>query len=380
VPDFVMKAQHCLILLLAALGFASLARGGHEQPVYPSYYPHEIEISALPAQQAGSKLAAGELHAYVGHVAQFDDDPPKDIDFVPSLGSFLVVSLNPASAAAENEASACAALATVAHAIAGAGADVVAHPYPVTPWHGDYLHHADLAQAAKARIASGGNAVRVRAPPILAQRLARPEWAADGSEWDVSFEEVDARQLVAGATTHVNGWSGPGWARSGWFHAYLLLAGAIADPQRKRAAEAIVARLQSGAAIDPAQRINLERDLVQRLTAGCRAGVAGFTVKREPFNRGFSSGVENIAYDSLEGLSSPMFIRTVKLKDFPWNGWLKLGTTAAGEAAWNPIGGFRDEFGRLLWFAVGDPAAIPSPYDHGWVVNRITEVEATPRR
>ena len=27
------------------------------------------------------------------------------------------------------------------------------HPYPVTPFHGDYLHHADLAEAAKARLA-----------------------------------------------------------------------------------------------------------------------------------------------------------------------------------------------------------------------------------
>jgi hypothetical protein len=32
-----------------------------------------------------------------------------------------------------------------------------------------------------------------------------------------------------------------------------------------------------------------------------------------------------------------------------------------------------------MWFAIGDPAVIPSPYDHGWVLNRISEVEATPR-
>jgi hypothetical protein len=29
--------------------------------------------------------------------------------------------------------------------------DFIAHPYPVTPFHGDYLHHADLAAAAMAR-------------------------------------------------------------------------------------------------------------------------------------------------------------------------------------------------------------------------------------
>ncbi len=39
----------------------------------------------------------------------------------------------------------------------------------------------------------------------------------------------------------------------------------------------------------------------------------------------YPAGVENVAYDSLDGLNSPVFIRTVKLKDYPWNGKLHLG-------------------------------------------------------
>src|SRR5690606_15361929 len=116
----------------------------------------------------------------------------------------------------------------------------------------------------------------------------------------------------------------PRWVRSGWFHAYSLLADAIADPEAKRRVEADASRLQSGEAGDATARANLERDLVRRLTAGCRAAVAGYTVKREYFNVSFSNGIENISYDVLEGLNAPMFLRTVKLKDFPWNGWLKL--------------------------------------------------------
>ena len=49
-------------------------------------------------------------------------------------------------------------------------------------------------------------------------------------------------------------------------------------------------------------RINLERDLVAALTAGCRNIVAGYTVKREYFNAEFSAGIENIGYDAIEGL------------------------------------------------------------------------------
>ncbi len=70
-----------------------------------------------------------------------------------------------------------------------------------------------------------------------------------------------------------------------------------------------------------------------------------------------------------------MFLRTVKLKDFPWNGWLTLGIDQAPQAAWNPIAGFDDPFGHLLWFAVGDPALLPQPYDSGWMLNRISDVQ-----
>ena len=113
---------------------------------------------------------------------------------------------------------------------------------------------------------------------------------------------------------------------------------------------------------------------------GCRKTVAGYTVKREYFNSEFSAGIENIAYDAHEGFNSPMFIRTVKLKDFPWNGWLALGVDGRPQAAWNPIAGFTDPFGRLMWITLGDPAAVPSPYDENWVFNRISDVASKPRR
>ena len=119
---------------------------------------------------------------------------------------------------------------------------------------------------------------------------------------------------------------------------------------------------------------------MQALLSGCRALVAGYTVKREHFNASFSAGIENISFDALEGFNSPMFLRTVKLKDFPWNGWLQLGLQPPPSAAWNPVGGFTDPFGRLMWFAVADPALIPMPYDQVWTLNRFSDVEASPPR
>jgi hypothetical protein len=100
-------------------------------------------------------------------------------------------------------------------------------------------------------------------------------------------------------------------------------------------------------------------------------------VKREYVNVEYSAGIENIGYDAIDGLHSPIFIRTVKLKDFPWNGWLALGIGTEPAAAWNPIGGMTDPFGRLMGFTVGDPALIPSPYDAGWMLNRIADVKSS---
>ena len=90
----------------------------------------------------------------------------------------------------------------------------------------------------------------------------------------------------------------------------------------------------------------------------------GYTVRREALDNDYSAGIENIAVDSQAGIGSPMFLRTVKLKDFPWNGWLAMGVDGGARAAWNPVAGFTDPAGRLVWAAVGDPALLLDP-DNG---------------
>jgi len=375
-----------LAFVSLAVLVTTVARSGHELPVYPSYYPHEIEIATLTPQQAAERLLAGKLHAYVGGTPPFSSAPTDTIGSVESLGGFVIVRLNPESPLARDEASACAATATVIRDMAASGGGVaIVHPYPVTPFHGDYLLHADRAEAAKQRLLRADapplpGDLKVRAASTLARSLVRPGRLADGPGWHAAIEEVSAAGLVSDATVTLNGWMGPRWTRSGWLYAYRLLAASIADPARRQEVDAAADRLQAADTEGVVERVNLERDLVQRLASDCRTAVAGYTVKREYLNVEFSAGVENVGFDALEGLASPMFLRTVKLKDFPWNGWLQLGLDARPAAAWNPIGGFTDPFGRLMWFAVADPALIPSPNDATWMLNRISDLEASPKR
>src|SRR5207249_1842407 len=102
----------------------------------------------------------------------------------------------------------------------------------------------------------------------------------------------------------------------------------------------------------------------------------GYALNREYVNESYPAGSEHVAYDSLGGLNSPVFIRTVKLKEYPWNGKLRLAVRDRAEAAWNPVGGFTDAMGRLIWSAVGDPAMIPIPFNASWMPNRV-QSEAT---
>ncbi len=341
---FIRGLTLALILLLA--GGAPPARAGHELPFYPGYYPQEIRIEALSPAAAVPLLRNGTLHAYVGGDPFAGGRLPAHVTVVESLGGYLVARFNPAPPDAEGR---CAAAARGGRGLSGARAGQVAYPYAITPYHADYLQHWDLARAARRAVET--------APPGAPPR-------------PVTVEEVDLQGLLAPYAIGAGGTFAPPWLKEGWFHAYLLQAPAITDPAARQAVEGLYRRLVTFAYDGAVERVELERRLVQKLAAGCERPVLGYTVRREPFNSEFSQGIENIAWDSQRGFNSEIFVRTAKLKDFPWNGWLKVGAAGRAAAAWNPVAGFTDAPGRLVWAAIGDPGLIAAPYAAGFVPHR----------
>jgi hypothetical protein len=344
--------------LVAAAFAGTMAWAGHELPIYPSYYPHEIDIQTVAPERALDLIERSQIQAYVG-AAPTPAALPDSVGVVEALGSYIIVAVNP-----DSPHDPCAVTAAAIDELTRHGGDFVFHPYPVTPFHGDYLHYADLAAAAK---------------ELWTSRIKTTSQSQTG-QGDVAVTAIDAGVLEARAMTVVNGWVGPPWLRKGWFQADLLLDNAAIDPEAKTRAAADLARLTTGDYEDTAERINLERDFVGLLSGGCHNTVAGYTVRHQYYNNDYSAGIENIAYDAISGFASPMFLRTAKLKDFPWNGWLGLGTDARPTAAWNPVAGFTDDFGRLMWSALGDPAVLPALNDSGWTLNRIADVTATATR
>ena len=305
------------VILAAALALGGAARAGHEFPFYPSFYPQEITVEALDARTAAQRLSKGTLHAYVG--AELPDAERTGV--ASSLGGYVV---------ARSESGGCPEMRAMKALLPK---EAVWHPYPVTPFHADYLYHADLPEIAKP---AGGRA---------------------------RVEVVDLNVLMARASRPI---------RQGWFHAYLLLADSVGREVRAKV-DSTVQRVIRGEYRSLAERIELERNLVALLQSGCERVVLGYTVRRERYGADYSQGVENVGYDALEGLASPMFPRTVKLRDFPWNGWLNLAVPKPPASAWNPVaGGFGDPFGRLVWSAVSDPAFLPAPHGAGWIENRVS--------
>ena len=363
------------VALAAALVCAWGQSGaGHSVGHYPSYYPDEIRIEAVDPAAAGKGLIEETLHAYVGAVPDFAGPVSGHVKSAKSLGSFLVLSFNTNSALFAPAQKRCAAARGIMAALAEEKADgFVFLPYPVTPYHADYLHHLDRIEAAKAAVGGGSSraaAAKVGAKGKLAERIVAGRLGAVTTGADAVLEVVTVDELLTAAGVQFPGWSGPPWVKEGWFQAHRLLASGL-DAASRPAVDGYYDLLIRGEIRGLAERTDLERHLVAALTSGCERLVVGYALKQEFFNEAYPAGVENVAYDSMGGLNSPIFIRTVKLKDYPWNGKLHLGVRDRSDAAWNPVGGFTDAMGRLIWSAVGDPAMIAFPDNASWMPNRV---------
>jgi hypothetical protein len=353
------------------------ARADHALPFNPSFYPHEIQIKTVDLISAKRLLSNNSLHAYIGGNPFAGGETPPHLGYVESFDSYLVATFNLASKPWKEREARCAAAGPLVSAMATNKGDYIFHPYPVTPFHEDYLQHFDLAESARNRYRTESNQMsavnlKISAKGSVAEKIVHSMSRIMEKGGDATVEEIGAENLVSSQRIQLNAWLGPPWLKEGWFQSYLLLARTVADVETKRTVDSTYLRLVTGGYDNTVQRVNLERRLVSRLMRDCTRVVLGYTVKREYFNNSdYSEGVEDIARDSQSGFNSPIFIRTVKLKDFPWNGWLRLGIAAKPSAAWNPIGGFSDTAGRFIWSAVGDPAVLPAPDKSNWIPNRV---------
>src|SRR5262245_12670310 len=187
-PRLPLRARRARAALLGALlvaGLAASVEAGHEVPYYPSFYPQEIGIERLEAGAAAAGLRKN-LQAYVGADPFAGAALPADVASVTSLRSWLVVTFPARGRGTGDAASRCGAAARIGRGLAGKGA-WVPFAYPVTPYHADYLGHADRVEEARRRAETAG---AERNPPIpklrasgrLGQGLAAAGLPSGGGE------------------------------------------------------------------------------------------------------------------------------------------------------------------------------------------------------
>jgi hypothetical protein len=368
----------CLVLGLtcAVVVAPPSALADHVVSYFPSFYPHEIRIEPLDPEGAAREFVnkTDPLHVYVGAGPRFSAQIPEHLKSVESLKSLITVSVNPQPLRLQNREARCHAIEQAAAALA-APPDVVMHPYPITPYHADYLGHADRVLPGKAtREPTDTTAPTFRAGADLS--LLSPQARVQATDWDASLDETSVSALLTDAGVRFNDWPAPPWTKEGWFQAYQLLRPAISQASDREKADELYARRTYNEFRDRTEQLNLERELVAALIGSCERAVVGYRLRREFYTDDFSDGIENLAVDSQSGLNSAVFLRTVKLKDFLWNGRLRLGIYPRPTAAWNPIAGFTDAAGRLVWSTVGDNAFLPIPSNSRWVQNR-AEIRTT---
>jgi len=120
----------------------------------------------------------------------------------------------------------CEAAARIIKAFA-APPPLLFHPYPVTPYHADYLQHAGPGRGSRRR-AFGNAPEGPRRPQVRARaRLRR------GSSPHLPRTALGrqcprgrARRLLAAPRITLDGWLGPPWLKEGWFH-----AGSLSQPR-----------------------------------------------------------------------------------------------------------------------------------------------------
>src|SRR5439155_1385030 len=125
--------------LLIPLAGSIPVRAGHELPYYPSFYPHEIQLTVSDAGGAAEALRTGLTHATPG-TDPFGGALPQQIAAAASWGGYVVLTFSREAIRSIAPPQRCALARDVAGRLDRTVTGFIVYPYPVTPYHGDYLY------------------------------------------------------------------------------------------------------------------------------------------------------------------------------------------------------------------------------------------------
>ena len=121
------------------------------------------------------------------------------------LGAYLVITFDGAVAQQWQPEQRCAVVQDMVSVLAAGATAFVFHPYPITPYHGDYLYHFDRIEMLKSQYLRRSAGLResfphpltVRAHGALAAQLMRPPWQRMAQRWVSCAERFKNESLAA---------------------------------------------------------------------------------------------------------------------------------------------------------------------------------------
>ena len=303
-----MKRARAFAADRLAVAIVTVARGGHELPIYPSYLSARDRDQDDRARPRRRGAARGQD---------------------PCLCRTRLELRGPAAGRAPRDRDARLVRRRADQSAIGAGAGRSVglrrgqdghprtrgteptsslHPYPVTPLHGDYLHHADLAAAAKARALR--TAMRRRARPQ--GEGERPSARATG--WSATASGLGCRDHRnrrdrAGGVGDLGDERLAGAALAA--HRLVpcrAVAGGCARAIRPRSNAVAIepAAPQEPASFPGSSSASIwSATWSRRSRAAVGSSSPATRVKREYVNVEYSAGIENIGYDAHRGPAFP---------------------------------------------------------------------------
>jgi len=385
-----MKTFAILVVTLAITQFfVNIGLAGHENVQYQSYYPHEIRFLQVDNLDLAIKLfknttTSGRvegLHLYLGKTDKAETKANYTLKYLDFITNIYLLRFSEFNQHLRNS--------TIRSIIAYGcikrnelAKEMLTSPLfiPLLPYHRETSYVKDFEDRLKTiectdllkelKILKVGFTAGQAdlADKIIEQIKSNTGFklnvvkVSSSNDWDILVTRIDMSSYFLSKLSYING----------VYYGIDVFEGAT-----------FIRDLFLNGKEKPEQRIMSEEDLfLYTRSIVLEWYENGFTyplmydTEYYIYNDDYDEGLHNMAWSPLVGLTEPSaFFRTVKIKLFPWNGWLLVGSPTVDKCKFNPFLVPSDQTCYGLWSVLSDPAFVLNPYNLTFEPNRVVAHE-----
>ncbi|WP_448605502.1 hypothetical protein [Thermoflexus hugenholtzii] len=380
-----MKTLAILVFTLVLSQFyVNIGLAGHENVQYQSYYPHEIRFLQVDNLDVAVRLfknttTSGRvegLHLYLGKIGKTEAKANYSIKYLNFITNIYLLRFSEFNRHLQNSK----IRSVIAYGCINRNElakEMLTSPLfiPLLPYHRETSYVKDIEERLKTiectdifqelKILKVGFTAGQEdlADKIVEQIKSNTgfklnaEKVSNPNDWDILVTRIDMPSYVLSKLSYINGV----YYGTDTFEGTTFIKDLFLNGKEK-----------------PEQRIISEEDLfLYTRSIVSEWYERGFTyplmydIEYYIYNDDYDEGLHNMAWSPLVGLTEPSaFFRTVKIKLFPWNGWLLVGSPTVDKCKFNPFPVPGDQTCYGLWSVLSDPAFVLNPYNLTFEPNR----------